>query len=244
MDEVVYVLPPQPPPLSPRPLRVLVQTLTHLVPSDKLIGKAREDPYGDKVFSMLDRMCRFTWDVGFIPGCQRWSSYGDDELGYNHRLCFFLVDYGESENDEDVPVRCFEWDGQQFKPMPQLLRNAAVREELTNYPFTRPPPSGVPRVREPEPVRKSVRGRLRATERIPDHELVHLKEHPEDMEWLKRKLRPRFYARLVSEMESRLKEDDEMESCLKEDDEMESRLEEGDRDGNPETEQPRARYIS
>ncbi|PWY65491.1 hypothetical protein BO83DRAFT_381430 [Aspergillus eucalypticola CBS 122712] len=51
-------------------MRVLVQTLTHLVPSDNLI--ANSEPYGDSVFSMLDRTYNHVWDYPFEPGLQRW----------------------------------------------------------------------------------------------------------------------------------------------------------------------------
>lgn len=110
-DEVIYVRPPTPPILSPRPIRILVQTLTHLVPSDKVIDNPERDLHGDKLISMLDRICKLTWGIGFTPRAHRFYSYGDDEFGYNHRPCFFLVDCGEAESDDDVPVRCYEWDG-------------------------------------------------------------------------------------------------------------------------------------
>lgn len=92
--------------------------------------------------------------------------------------------------------------------MPQLLQHEPVQEELTKYPFTPRPQSPV-EPREPEPVRESVRYRLRATEWIPTRELDYLKEHPEDMEWLKRKVRPRFYANLLAQIEARPREDEE-----------------------------------
>lgn len=99
--------------LTPSPMRVLVQTLTHLVPSDNLI--ANGEPYGDKLFSMLDRTCNHVWDYPFEPGLQRWYSYGD-EFGYNNRVCFFLLDYGDAPDgkDEEVPIQCLTWDGEKL----------------------------------------------------------------------------------------------------------------------------------
>lgn len=41
----------------------------------------------------------------------RWNAYGD-EFGYNHRLCFFLVDYGSSSDDDEVPILSYEWTGE------------------------------------------------------------------------------------------------------------------------------------
>ncbi|KAB8214143.1 hypothetical protein BDV33DRAFT_183328 [Aspergillus novoparasiticus] len=72
---------PGPPPLQPSPVRILVQTLTHLVPSDGVAGD--EDPYGDRLISMLDRICKHTWNVEFEPGAFRWYTCGD-EFGYNN----------------------------------------------------------------------------------------------------------------------------------------------------------------
>ncbi|KAE8414051.1 hypothetical protein BDV36DRAFT_266426, partial [Aspergillus pseudocaelatus] len=33
----------------------------------------------------------------------------NDQFALNNRRCFFLVDYGESQNDDDVPVLSYEW---------------------------------------------------------------------------------------------------------------------------------------
>lgn len=95
--------------LQPCPVRVLVQTLTHLVPSDGVIK--RHNPHVDKLLSILNRICRNTWNCGFDPDVFRWYTYGD-EFGYNNRRCFFLVDYGSTSNDDEVPVLCYEWTGE------------------------------------------------------------------------------------------------------------------------------------
>lgn len=107
--------------LTPSPMRVLVQTLTNLVPSDNLI--ANGEPYGDKLLSMLDRTCKHVWDFPYEPGLQRWYSYGD-EFGYNNRVCFFLLDYGTAPNgnDEEVPIQCFTWDGEKLYVSSPYLR--------------------------------------------------------------------------------------------------------------------------
>ncbi|KAB8266997.1 hypothetical protein BDV30DRAFT_220996 [Aspergillus minisclerotigenes] len=93
---------------QPHPVRILVHTLTHLVPSDGVV--TNKDLYGDKLISMLDRICKHAWGCEFQPGVHRWNTYGD-EFGYNIRPCFFLLDYGSSDNDEDVPIVCYEWTG-------------------------------------------------------------------------------------------------------------------------------------
>ena len=51
-----------------------------------------------------------------------------------------------------------------------------------------------------------------------DRHIEYLKEHPEDMEWLKRKLRSRFYDNLLAQIEARPreKEEDEKETMSRE----------------------------
>ena len=56
-----------------------------------------------------------------------------------------------------------------------------------------------------------MRRRLRGEERIMDRHIEYLKEHPEDMEWLKRKLRSRFYDNLLAQIEARPRENEEDE---------------------------------
>lgn len=89
---------PQPEP----PVRVLVQTLTHLVPGDD--GIEREQ-------FILNRICQYHWNCDFQAPKFRYASY-DANFAFNSRRCFFLVDYGEAENDDDVPVLPYEWTGQ------------------------------------------------------------------------------------------------------------------------------------
>ena len=56
------------PPNLETPLRVLMQTLTHLVPSDHII--ADNEPYGDKLLlSMLDRIYKTHLEPGLRTRC-------------------------------------------------------------------------------------------------------------------------------------------------------------------------------
>ncbi|KAI9925862.1 hypothetical protein MW887_005668 [Aspergillus wentii] len=198
---------PGSPLLKPSALRVLVQTLTHFVPAD---GRAPEgDLYSSKLMAMLDRICQHHWNCDFQPGVQRFYSYGD-EFGYNNRRCFFLVDYGTSDNDDDVPILCYEWTGESFKPTPQLLQNEEVQAELKDIPFTPGPDEPY----EKPPVPRTVRRRLRKAQAIPNRELEHLMVHPEDMEWLERKVKPRFWANLLGQIERRRKEKEEIDILL------------------------------
>ena len=57
--------------------------------------------------------------------------------------------------------------------------------------------------REKQPIRRRVRGRLREAQRIPDEELEYMQQHPEDMEWLERKVKPRFWENFLAQIEVR-----------------------------------------
>lgn len=91
--------------------------------------------------------------------------------------------------------------------MPELLQSSEVQAELKEVPFTEPPLD--PESYERPPIRKIVRTRLRKDMRVPDSELVYMKEHPEDMEWLEKKVKPRFWANFLAQIESRPKEREE-----------------------------------
>jgi hypothetical protein len=93
-------------PIPTGPLRILVQTKTHLVPGDF---------YGDKIERMRNLICQQVWGRDYIAGSDRWNSYGT-EFGYENRTCFFLVDcgmtaeYGEPPTD-DPKVIWYRWTG-------------------------------------------------------------------------------------------------------------------------------------
>jgi hypothetical protein len=90
-------------PLRPEPpVRILVQTLTHLVP-----GK---DHFERSDF-ILNHMCQHHWNCDFSVPKFRWAAY-NDQLAFNNRRCFFLADYGESQDDNNVPVLSYEWTGE------------------------------------------------------------------------------------------------------------------------------------
>ena len=80
---------------------------------------------------------------------------------------------------------------------PQILQFEDVQAELKSVPFTQAPyePS------EKLPVRDIVRRRLRSAQRIPVRELDHIRDRPEDMEWLERKVRPRFWTNFMEQLQ-------------------------------------------
>ncbi|KAH8698362.1 hypothetical protein BGW36DRAFT_144683 [Talaromyces proteolyticus] len=195
----------EPPLLQPCPARVLVQTFTHLVqPDPEPKTRVRRDPYSARLMPMLHRISKHQWNHEFVPGFHRWYTYGD-ELGYNNRICFYLVDCGSSPNDDDVPIFCYKWTGETFEPMPELLQSKEVQDELKEFPFT---PGSYERIQDHH-IRHIVKRRLRRMQRIPDRELEYMKEHPEDMEWLEKKVKPRFWSDFLAQIESRPKEKEE-----------------------------------
>lgn len=114
--------------------------------------------------------------------------------------------------------------------MPELLKSADVQEQLKNHPFT-PQPG---KVREKLPIRESVRGWLRSVAKVPVHELEYMKDHPEDMDWLQRKLRPRFWANFTQQMEAQFPEDESLQQILN----AKEYIEKGDMKAKTEKENP------
>ncbi|KAE8155066.1 hypothetical protein BDV25DRAFT_126215 [Aspergillus avenaceus] len=113
-------------------------------------------------------------------------SYGAN-FAYTHRRCYFVVDYGTSETD-DVPVTCYEWTGQAFKRVQEELKKAPSSTFHTQK-------------KEKRPVREKIRFKLRGAARINDMDVDWLEHHREDMEWLRGKLRPRFWDQLLVQIE-------------------------------------------
>ncbi|GAT30939.1 hypothetical protein RIB2604_03701480 [Aspergillus luchuensis] len=101
--------------------------------------------------------------------------------GHVHRWYTYGDDFGYSHRIIDKP---------------QILQFEDVQVELKSVPFTPAPyePSEKP------PVRDIVRRMLRSARRIPVRELDHMRDHPEDMEWLERKVKPRFWTNFLEQL--------------------------------------------
>ncbi|KAB8223942.1 hypothetical protein BDV33DRAFT_199989 [Aspergillus novoparasiticus] len=135
------------------------------------------------------------WNCDFSVPKFRWASY-NDQSALNNRLCFFLVDYGESQNDDDVPVLSYEWTGESLKSLPQLAKDPKIQAKLKeDVPFT----YRRRLKREKPPIRKLVKSRLYCEENLLISEMDHMRESPEDLEWLKTHVRPRFWRKFVAE---------------------------------------------
>lgn len=92
--------------VPPGPVRILVQTRTHLVPGDV---------YGEKIEYMRNMICQHAWNRNYIRGPDRWNCYGAD-FGYPDRTCYFLVDHGMTAEhgqppSENPPVLWYRWTG-------------------------------------------------------------------------------------------------------------------------------------
>ena len=95
----------QPQPIFSRPdppVRILVQTLTHLVPESNDLSKT---------MFIINRICQLHWQCDYNYKEHRWSSY-NGRFALKNRRCFFLLDTGESLNDDDVPILSYEWTGE------------------------------------------------------------------------------------------------------------------------------------
>lgn len=88
------------------PIRILVQTMTHLVPGDTYFSRCN---------FLNDRICQHHWGCDFDPQIHRWSTYGA-YFAFDNRLCYFLLDYGWATNNGDddagVPILSYEWTGE------------------------------------------------------------------------------------------------------------------------------------
>ncbi|KAI9740965.1 MAG: hypothetical protein M1818_004571 [Claussenomyces sp. TS43310] len=166
------------------PIRILVQTLTHLIPG--------RDSF-ERIFFILNGICQNHWNCDFKGPQFRYAVY-NGRFGLNNQRCFFLVDHGESENDDDVPVLYYEWTGESLKPLPQLAKNPKIQAKLKHdVPFTRQPSK---HCGEKRPMREVLKQRLYCADHLRREEIDYIREHPEDAEWLKAHLYPRFWRKL------------------------------------------------
>ncbi|KAM5471777.1 hypothetical protein MauCBS54593_003182 [Microsporum audouinii] len=103
------------------PVRILVQSLTHLVPGHG---------YYKKIDFMKNKICQHHWNCDWQFKKHGWREYGTDFV-IDDRRCYFLVDYGEAANDEDVPVLSYEWTGETLEPKPELAQASKVKQSKT-----------------------------------------------------------------------------------------------------------------
>ncbi|QRD83743.1 hypothetical protein F9C07_1633723 [Aspergillus flavus] len=86
-----------PNPMRPEPpVRILVQTLTHLVPDN---GNFERTDF------ILNRICQHHWNCDLRVPKFHWASY-NNKFALNNRLCFLLVDYGPNLKMMTVCLYC------------------------------------------------------------------------------------------------------------------------------------------
>lgn len=92
---------------SDEPVRVLVQTKTHLVPGED---------HNAKWQFMTNQIALHHWGSKFQKD-DRCNEYGT-QYAYKNRRCFFLVDHGTSPIGSDdpfhVPIVRYEWTGEEL----------------------------------------------------------------------------------------------------------------------------------
>ncbi|KAI1405167.1 hypothetical protein F4819DRAFT_445073 [Hypoxylon fuscum] len=168
------------------PLRILVQTKTHLVPGDE---------YSERCKNMKNLICQHYWDRDFDYNRDRFYAYRAD-FAYEGRRCYFLLDHGHSDTD-DVPLLWYKWTGNTFiaieHPLPIQLR-----AKLKHYPFIKPQTQHRPEKSsavDDATRRQMIRSRLRSNMPIPKVE-VELLKNPEQVRLLKDSVDPRFWQKI------------------------------------------------
>ncbi|KAI0453610.1 hypothetical protein F5B21DRAFT_478613 [Xylaria acuta] len=134
---------PEPEPVLgvPDPVRILVETATHLVPGDGC---------SEKIKRMRNAICQHHWNRDFDDE-EDWcyvyglggSSGGRDRgvlksgEGERDRVCFFLVDSGQtSSRNENPPILRYRWTGEELVYIRRAVP-AVVVAKLKEYPFMR-----------------------------------------------------------------------------------------------------------
>ncbi|EEQ32318.1 conserved hypothetical protein [Microsporum canis CBS 113480] len=171
-----------------RPVRVLVQTSTHLVPGDGYFRKCE---------FMQNKLCQLHWNCDFDYKQHRWSTYGC-EFALDNRPCYALIDSGKVAGDDDddkVPILPYEWTGEIFKPKPQLSESPRVRHILKkHFPFSRKPRKDTPQAERSK--RELIRSNLYKEIPLSDRLLKEIRDHSDDAKWLQRHREPRFWLKV------------------------------------------------
>lgn len=104
---------PEPEPVLgvPDPVRILVETVTHLVPGHV---------YPERVKCMQNIVCQHHWGRDFDDEKDRCYVYGlggrqQSGEGERGHVCFFLVDSGQtSSKNENPPIMRYRWTGKEL----------------------------------------------------------------------------------------------------------------------------------
>jgi hypothetical protein len=84
------------------PVRILVQTLTHLfLGTDNMT----------RTYFILNKTSLHHWNCDFEAPKFRFASQ-NTQFALKNKRCFFLVDYGQTEDNSSVPILSYEWTGE------------------------------------------------------------------------------------------------------------------------------------
>ncbi|KAL7919999.1 hypothetical protein ACQKWADRAFT_299862 [Trichoderma austrokoningii] len=170
--------------ITSRPLRILVQTITGLVPGTSYLGR---------IESIRNIICQHFWNKDYDKDVHRFHSY-NAEFGYPNKRCYFLMDYGHS--DIDPPILWYEWTGESLIPINQVLPSR-IKSILKTYSFERVyGPRNKPKPLDNIAHREMIRWALACEVEIREEDKDFLRDHPEDVRWLKNKLEPRFWIKI------------------------------------------------
>ncbi|KAK3900817.1 hypothetical protein C8A05DRAFT_45412 [Staphylotrichum tortipilum] len=196
-------------PLDPdRPIRILVQTQTHLVPGDK------STDFFERYDAMVSLICQHVWQREYDQFRERvWNHHLHFAL--DNVECWFLVDHHgpDKSPSPDPPLVWYQWTGAEFvvlnNPLPRK-----VRREIRHYPFRRVanhiltrehPKRPTPRVyksraKEIRIKREILYDTLRSNLTLTEDLLRFVQDCPEPAEWVKARVPPEVWARLEDEI--------------------------------------------
>ncbi|KAL2214247.1 hypothetical protein CC79DRAFT_1363023 [Sarocladium strictum] len=180
--------------ISTEPVRILVQTVTQLVPGND---------YAQRVQYMQNLICQHHWNRDFDRNQDRWNVYGH-HFSYENRNCYFLIDHGSRESPKDPQVLWYKWTGEALILMQQTLP-ADVQRVLKDYPFSNQPiqrpRSEMPRLFSATEHRQIIRTKLRCDMAIIEEDIRFLKAQPEAAEWLQSHIEPQLWMKIQALLE-------------------------------------------
>ncbi|KPM39325.1 hypothetical protein AK830_g7236 [Neonectria ditissima] len=175
-------------------IRILLQTITHLVP-----GTDRQE----KITFIKNAVCQRHWQRDYDSAQERIFLYGDD-FGLKNRRCFFLIDhhgFDHTIQEEKVPVVGYEWTGESLVRIHEEPPSR-IQEELKKWPFTwegrkfHRLPKGPDGKYDPKDRRDIIKSSLYLGIPIVEDQLKFLREYPEHAKWLRTHLDHQLWVKI------------------------------------------------
>ncbi|KAL7929146.1 hypothetical protein V8C35DRAFT_331915 [Trichoderma chlorosporum] len=179
---------------SERKVRILLESVTYLVP-----GSDR----GKKLDFVRNVVCQRHWKRDFDWSQERMYPYGDF-FGLKNRKCFFLIDHHGHDHtvqEEKVPVIWYKWTGESLVHINDTFP-LWIQEELKKWPFSwegrkfHRLPKGPDGKYEPKVHREVIYSCLNLGIPISAERIEFLREHPEHALWLKAHLDRELWAQI------------------------------------------------